>query len=183
MPIDFFVEAHKTSSSAVKFGLCDDAPPAANPAYIDEINKTEWIGIVNNPKSIGVSFHPIDHCVDLRRANGGQAQRCDGLLKYGNNNIHFIELKDRMDIDTHTTSSGKIVLSWLEKGIEQLKETIKQFIAYNDQTSYSFQDCYVCNKQVFRKFATTHIARFKNDTGAMLGGCGLILCPNKNVNL
>ena len=181
MPINFFVEAHKTTSSAVKFGLCDDAPPATNPAYIDENNNAKWIGIVNNTKSIEVSFHPIDYCVDIRRADNQQAKRCDGLLKYGNN-IHFIELKDRMDIDTYTTSSGKIVLSWLDKGIEQLKETIEHFIIHHNQADYSFQDCYVCNKQVFRKSTATHIAQFKNDTKVILGGNGLILCPNKTVN-
>jgi hypothetical protein len=40
MPINFFVEEAKTTSSYLKFGLCDDPPPAQNPAYIDENDYT-----------------------------------------------------------------------------------------------------------------------------------------------
>jgi len=179
---NFFTEAHKTTSNVVNFGLCDDAPPAANPAYISEVNNTEWIGIVNNINSIEVSFYPIDHCVDLRRADNQQSKRCDGMLKYGNN-IHFVELKDRQDIATYTTRTGVIIMSWLDKGMEQLKETIMHFIVHHNQADFVFKDCYVCNKQVFRKSAATHIAKFKNDTKAILGGNGLILCLNKTINI
>lgn len=182
MATDFFSDAQKTTSRAVQFGLCDDAPPATNPAYIDEGNSAQWIGILNNRSATEVSFYPIDRCVDLRRANNEPSKRCDGLLKYGNR-IHFVELKDRRDMDTYTTRSGEIRESWLDKGIEQLRETIAHFILHHNKDDYSFQDCYVCNKQVFRRSARTHMVQFKNDTKEILGGRGLILCVNKTIDI
>lgn len=38
----FFAKAkHQYNSSNIEFGLCDDAPPAGNPADIDESDKTK----------------------------------------------------------------------------------------------------------------------------------------------
>ena len=48
MPIDFFENKCKSTSNKIEFGLCDDPPPAENPAYIDENDVSKWIGIVKN---------------------------------------------------------------------------------------------------------------------------------------
>lgn len=173
MAIDFFADANKTTSNRSDFGLCDDAPPSTNPAYIDEINNTEWIGLVQNKRKIQISFYPVDHCVDIRRANNEQSKRCDGILRH-DDNIYFIELKDR------TTSNQK----WIKQGRKQLTETLENFINHHNPNNYSFQDCYICNKQQpFRVSTTNQIAKFKNDTQKILNGSGLILNTNRKIDI
>ena len=51
----------RSVSNKELFGLCDDTPPARNPAYIDEADKSKWIGIVDNPDSKPIGFYVIDH--------------------------------------------------------------------------------------------------------------------------
>jgi len=46
MPIDFFKPSCKTNSNSIKFGLCDDPPPDANPAFIDEMDQSKWIAML-----------------------------------------------------------------------------------------------------------------------------------------
>ena len=92
MPIDFFKEHCKTHSNKDKFGLCDDPPLSENPAYIDEENTTDWIGIVDNTPKKEIDFFAIDRCVDVLRLDGEMESRCDGMLRY-NSTIVFVELK------------------------------------------------------------------------------------------
>ena len=94
MPIDYFENRCESSSNITRFGICDDPPPASNPAYIDEENTTHWIAKVLNPNKRNCTFHAIDNCVTILKANGKMESRCDGLMKYDSTLI-FIELKSR----------------------------------------------------------------------------------------
>ncbi len=159
MPINFFDQNCKTGSANVQFGLCDDPPPATNPAYIDENDSTKWIAIVNNPVQNNVSFYAIDHCISILRSNGEMESRCDGLLLYLNT-LLFIELKSR--------EGGK----WLQKGRKQLTTIVNIFKSQNDINSYDKVEAYVCNS--LRPLAhigqATNIQKFKDDTGLTLKG-------------
>lgn len=96
MPIDYFQNKCKSSSSNPTFGLCDDPPPAENPAYIDEVNQNNWIAQVKNLTGHPCDFYAIDNCVIIQKKedNTKQESRCDGVLHF-NDNLIFVELKNR----------------------------------------------------------------------------------------
>ncbi|MBK8566646.1 MAG: hypothetical protein IPN76_25775 [Saprospiraceae bacterium] len=172
MLIDFFKNTCKTSSKEKVFGLCDNPPPATDPAYIDETDNSKWIAEVSNNNSLEANLYAIDHCVDIFRPNGEMESRCDGVLTHTDTLI-FVELKDRV-------SSG-----WLAKGREQLTTTIQNFIANHDISAYNKVEAYVCNKQ--RPLAVTNISTvvqmFKDDTSVMLNSKGLELKADRNITI
>jgi len=109
MSLNFNDANCQTKSSKKTFGLCDDPPPANNPAYIDETNGTEWIAVVENESQQEIIFTAIDNCVEILRHDGKSKQRCDGMLTY-NTTVIFVELKDR-------NAQGN---AWVEDAIPQL---------------------------------------------------------------
>lgn len=157
MPLNLLEAGCKTQSNNTVFGLCDNPPPAEDPAYIDETNSGSWIAEVSNPACINVDFFAVDHCVEVKRHNGEKAKRCDGILVSGNQ-LTFVELKDR----GHT--------GWISGGRKQLTETINYFTANHDMTVYPNVDARICNKQ--RPLAvvnvSTEVQKFKDDTGLIL---------------
>jgi hypothetical protein len=157
MSIDFFKKGCQNSSSLSRFGLCDDESEPLKPAYIDEVNVSNWLAEVNNVKCYPVDFYAIDNCVEILRADGTQESRCDGILHY-ENKLFFVELKDR-------TSRG-----WTIKGREQLTATYIVFKSNYDVSTFANIEGYVCNKQ--RPLANTNhmiqIQRFYSDTGLKL---------------
>lgn len=157
MSIDFFKKGCKNSSTKLKFGLCDDDSEPDNPAYIDEINKSDWLAEITNPNSITVDFYAVDKCIEIRRQDGSMEKRCDGMLHYENKLI-FVELKNR-------TFSG-----WVADGREQLTTTYNVFKSNPGNSLFTEIEGYICNKQ--RPVATGNhmiqIQRFRNDTGLKL---------------
>ena len=158
MPIDYFSNC-KTNSKKNKFGICDDQSSASNPAYIDESNQNNWIGIVNNPKKKEVNFNAIDNCIDIRRADNTMDSKCDGVLSFEQNLI-FIELKER--------EGGQ----WLKKGREQLTATIKRFKQEVNISQYKSIKGYVCNslRPKAHPGQAENMEKFKKDTGYNLYG-------------
>ncbi|MDP2722055.1 MAG: hypothetical protein Q8O72_04810 [Bacteroidales bacterium] len=159
MPIDFFKEGCKTTSGKSIFGLCDDLPPASNPAYIDENNSNIWIAKVHNPTKKPIDFYAIDHCVKLLRADGKQAKSCDGVLKYKDNLI-FVELKSRK-------MKGGV---WLTDGATQIKATVFKFKENYDINTFGNVKAYVCNslKPYANQGHSSKIQMFKDETGLIL---------------
>ncbi len=157
MPVDFFISGCKSTTSKDKFGLCDDPPPAKNPAYIDEDSPEKWIAEVKNLSKISVDFHAIDNCIEILRPNGEMGSRCDCMLHYDKSLI-FVELKDR--------GHG----GWIAKGSKQISNTIRIFKQSNDIDDYDKVKAYVCNKQ--RPLAitgtNTTAQKFKDETGLTL---------------
>lgn len=150
-----------------EFGLCDDNSRASEPAYLDETNRSTWIGIVNNSRLKKVEFYAIDHCLLLKRDNGYETQkRCDGLLHYYDKRLIFVELKDR--------SYG----GWVKTGYEQLIETISYFNKNSSLSSFKSVKAYICNKQrpYFHANHNCLIQKFKDETG-------LELIIQQNINL
>jgi len=159
MPVDFFINGCKSQSNKSKFGLCDDAHPALNPAYINEIENANWIGIVNNPLEKQIDFYAIDHCIEILKPNGLMEKRCDGMLHY-NNRLIFIELKSRK-------RKGN---KWLKDGSKQLETTISVFKENQNIASFEKIEAYVCNQLKPRSHQGhfTQIQKFKEKTGLIL---------------
>ncbi|MCB9036883.1 MAG: hypothetical protein H6557_09715 [Lewinellaceae bacterium] len=159
MAINFLDTNCRTESNKGQFGLCDDPPPAADPAYIDETDASKWIGIVNNHTRINIEFYAIDNCVTVLRADGSLESRCDGLLSYQENLI-FVELKPR--------GGGQ----WLKKGREQLTITINRFKLEHDITVFNKVEAYVCNnlRPLAHSGQASNIQKFRDDTGLILRG-------------
>lgn len=158
MPIDYFSDC-KTESIKKEFGLCDDQPPAQNPAYIDQEHSHKWIGIVKNPLEKNICFNAIDNCIDIRRSDNTMDSRCDGVLSFQKNLI-FVELKER--------KGGQ----WLKEGREQLTATIKRFKQECNITQFKSVKGYVCNnlRPLAHAGQAINIQQFKDDTGFILEG-------------
>lgn len=71
---------------------------------------------MDNYPQIKVNFVPVDHCIELRRADGSMDNRCDGCLFY-RDTIIFVELKQRK-------GKGN---QWIKDGEQQLRSTIGYF--------------------------------------------------------
>lgn len=137
MGIDFFNTQCKSSSNKKIFGLCDDPPPAENPAYIDEDNGENWIAVVENHYEQEINFVAIDNCILIKRENGEPSKRCDGML-YFEDTVIFVELKDRKGTPK----------DWKEDAENQLKETISFFEKQNEAKNFKNKKAYICNKTV-----------------------------------
>jgi hypothetical protein len=144
----------ETYSSIKKFGLCDDAPPAKNPAYIDEDDGRKWIAIVSNELMHEVTFTAIDNCIEEMRADGKMAKRCDGVLTYPST-IIFVELKER----------GALGPKWVKDAEDQLRITIDNFENTNPNL-YIVKKAYIANNQ-HPEFKSSQMARMDKFTDEM----------------
>ena len=156
MAVDFFNSVCSDNCDLDKFGICDDTPPPAKPAYISKniADKPSWIVEIQNPNNIEVNFIAIDSCIDLRKEDGNLESRCDCMINY-NNTITFIELKDRI-------SKG-----WLSKAKSQVENTILLFDKNHDSSVYSHKRVLIANKQrpFFQTSFQTIIEEIKTNTG------------------
>lgn len=157
MAVNFNKPACVTNTSEEVFGICDDAPPSVDPAYLSFENAEEWIAWVDNYHKKDVTFTAIDHCLEILRPNGDQESSCDGVLSY-DRTIKFIELKDR--------DSGR----WLGKAIDQLEMTIKIYKTDAGLAAVDKYFAYVSNKQrpYFKAASTSLSAQFEDETGFVL---------------
>jgi hypothetical protein len=158
MSINFFDANCQSQTNQYKFGLCDDANKDKDPAYIDTVDCSKWIAIVENNQEIEVIFTAIDNCIEILRSDGTMDNRCDGMLTY-NNHIIFVELKER-----------NFRNKWVGKGEEQLKNTINVFIANHDLAIYKSKKAYIANnkKPNFQSSQITRMDKFKDETGFRL---------------
>lgn len=159
MSVNFNESNCQTNSSIKTFGLCDDPPPANNPAYIDEANGANWIAVVENESQQQITFTAIDNCIEILKQDGKMKQRCDGMLTY-NATVIFVELKDR-------NAQGN---AWVEDAIPQLKSSIETFEDSDMADNFKKKLAYVSNKQ-HPKFKSTQQRRmdaFYDDTNYVL---------------
>lgn len=147
MSVNFEVAKCQTNSNRITFGLCDDLPPAKNPAYVDEENGAKWIAVVENENRHNINFTAIDNCIDILKQDEKMKKRCDGMLTY-NSSVIFVELKDR-------DAQGN---AWVEDAIPQLKSSIELFEDTNMADSFKKKLAYISNKQ-HPKFKSTQQRR------------------------
>jgi hypothetical protein len=159
MSVNFNVATCQTSSSKKIFGLCDDPPPAKNPAYIDEKNGANWIAVVENESKQDITFTAIDNCIEILRPDGKSKQRCDGMLTY-NTTVIFVELKDR-------DAQGN---GWVEDAIPQLKSAIESFEDTKMADNFKKKLAYVSNKQhpQFKSTQQRRMDAFYDETSYVL---------------
>ncbi|MGB3419006.1 MAG: hypothetical protein WBA52_00975 [Dolichospermum sp.] len=159
MSINFFDANCQSQTNQPKFGLCDDPPPSKDPAYIDTVDRSKWIAIVENNQEIEVIFTAIDNCIEIRRSNGKMDNRCDGMLTY-NNNIIFVELKERKYRNSE----------WIEEGENQLRKTIAVFVNHNNLAIFKSKKVYIANrkKPQFQYLHKDRMQKFRTDTGFRL---------------
>lgn len=159
MNMSLLEERCQTSSSKKIFGLCDLPAPSTKPAYIDEENGGEWIGVVVNEYLCKVTFTAIDHCIDIHSPDNAQPKRCDGLLTYDDAAI-FVELKDR-------STKGN---NWVKEAELQLRSTIHHFERTADAEDFRKKKAYIANstRPKFKKSQTQRMEKFQIDTGYVL---------------
>ena len=160
MSLSFFENPYKQTSSAKRFGPCDDIAATdcpKTPAYIDEENDEEWTAEVLNKQQKVVDFYPIDNCIEIRRSNGEIDNRCDGML-LSNERLMFVELKDR---NSH---------NWIAKGREQLEVTISNFKQVHNIGDFKCITAHLCNKQRPRAVVAcpNELQKFYDNTGYRL---------------
>lgn len=130
--VDFFIKECQTENiTASRFGICD--PQNGGKAFVDYTNEKEWIAIVDNRAGVPLNFTAIDNCVEIRRADGTMAYRCDAMLT-GGEYIIFIELKDQDR-------------NWIPHAVnDQLQTTIDYFKRNHVIEKYKKRLAYACNK-------------------------------------
>lgn len=140
-------------SRKLRIGICDDPDPAKNPAYLAEFDETQWIGIIENPRTKNIGFYAIDHYLRFKK----NQRQCDGLLHYENKLI-FVELKDRQ------------ATGWLGDGCKQLIATIMYFKENSSLKNFNVVTACICNKQrlFFHSNYSASVQEFKDITGVKL---------------
>ncbi|TAD92835.1 MAG: hypothetical protein EAY75_01660 [Bacteroidetes bacterium] len=159
MSINFSEATCQTFSDRKLFGLCDDPPPASNPAYIDENEGAKWIAIVVNEDRYYVTFTAIDNCITIKRPDGKSAKRCDGVLTY-NSAVTLVELKQR----------GAIGNEWVKDAEKQLRATIGYFELGANAEDFNKKKAYIANSEhpKFKESQTRRMEQFFDDTGYVL---------------
>lgn len=160
MAVDFSNPDCIENTNALVFGICDDPPTKekpGEPAYLDFEDSEKWIAWVDNDLGKQVTFTAVDHCIDIKRANGEVESSCDGMLNYDSTLI-FVELKD-------SNRSG-----WLGKAIDQLQVTIGIYKAELGLNGYNRYYAYVANKQrpYFNAANPALAEKFEDDTDFIL---------------
>lgn len=163
-----FLSSPVEISDKIKFGLCDNEGEPLAPAYINEDNESEWIAVIDNRQPQDIAFIPIDNNIHIVRENGDMANRCDGMLIYGNidkEEIIFVELK--------IVRTG----GWIPDGINQLKETILVFKKNHTLSSYKKRQAYLANRKKpnFQSSHKSEMERFKNELDVRLTICSKIV--------
>jgi hypothetical protein len=160
MSVDFFQGNCQTSSALKIFGLCDEPSPNTGPAYIDEVDGTKWIAVVENDYLEQVTFTAVDHCIPFPpKADGKEAKRCDGFLTFGDT-IAFVELKER---DEHGSE-------WVKKAEKQLLSAIHLFEKTDEAEEFPVKKAYIANSERprFRESQARRMEDFFNSTGYTL---------------
>ena len=149
----------QTHSSRKKFGLCDDPPPAKNPAYIDEANGAKWIAVVINEYDYHCTFTAVDNCIDVRKPSGKPDKRCEGILSY-NDTVIFVELKQR----------GALGSDWVKTAAEQIRVTIDHFERTDLAENFTEKKAYIANSEhpKFKESQIDRMEKFVRETGYVL---------------
>jgi hypothetical protein len=166
MPINFFDETYKSSTSKELFGLCDDnstPEKERESAYLSEdttVQESEWIAEVSNNGKYSVDFHPVDNCVKIKRPDGKDEKEFDCMLHY-DSHIIFAELKERNDQKSR---------AWKKDAKNQLSKTIAHFKLNHTASDYNSIRAYICNR--LRSLAVEPSQQmqqqFKDETGCIL---------------
>lgn len=149
----------QSSTSAKKFGICDDSERPAKPAYIDIQDGSKWMAVVVNEALHEVTFLAIDHCIEIKRHDGKMEKSCDGALVY-ESAIVLVELKDR-----NVSGAG-----WIKEAEKQLLSTINYFDSDIVTGGFKEKKAYIANRARpdFRQSQSQRMENFFKRTGFVL---------------
>lgn len=96
MKVNFLAQEHR--KEPVKqdplLGICD--PDGELPAYTTtERGADKWCAEIQNNEKKRFQFIAVDKNIDIRKPDGSQESRCDGMIFVAETNeLSFVELKD-----------------------------------------------------------------------------------------
>ena len=159
MSIEFNIAKCQTHSDNKIFGLCDDVAPDKNPAYIDEIDGSKWIAVVENENRYSTTFTAIDNCIEIKRPDGNMGKRCDGMLSY-KAAVIFVELKQR----------GTKGSAWVKDAEQQLRATIKVFENTDVSKKFTIKKACISNSEQpkFKSSQSGRMEKFFTETAYVL---------------
>lgn len=168
--MDFFDSVYQNIINLDLFGICDNGNGTI--AYISNSLPSNWIATVKNPSREALWFYPIDFRLIFLRPNGDPDNICDCMLVKSDKKLLFVELKNSIQDYTERDTLGSInKISWMEKGIIQLTQTIHHFKIHhsNEFNSYKEKHAYISNKaRPNYSINATIQDKFKKSTGFRL---------------
>lgn len=146
-------------TQARRFGICDDKPNER--AYVDgnKNNGDKWMAVVQNDNRKKVIFTALDHCIEIRKANGNMEKRCEGVITY-DDTIIFIEIKERTG-DAQT---------WVKDADKQLRNSISLITSKINLDRYSIKKASITNRLRTRSKEkhSVRMKKFLEETGYIL---------------
>ena len=154
--INFFDAAYvkEAAKNDKEFGIYD--PGNSQPALTTKDLKL-YQATVLNPQGHSLQFVPVDHNMDIRRANGEQESTCDGMMYDNKEYLSFIELKDKDQ-------------GWASEAVDQLRNTISLFGLNHNIFDFKRRRAYAVNVQhpVFHRSFKQVMQQFKAETKFVL---------------
>lgn len=131
--INFFDGAYmkEAARNDTEFGIYD--PGNSRPALTTRDSQL-YQAIVYNPFGHTLQFVPVDHNMDIRRANGEQESSCDGMMYDNQDYLVFIELKDKEH-------------GWASEAVDQLRTTISLFSSNHNILDFKRRRAHAVNVQ------------------------------------
>ena len=154
--VNFFALEHRKEPVKRDFflGICD--PDGEDPAYTtSEHGCDKWCAKIENKEHKKIQFIAIDKNIDIRKPNGEQESRCDGMIFAADTmELCFVELKDYH------------VGGYIGDATDQLLTTIEYFLANHHYEDYHNRRAFACNPQHpnFAFSARQRINEFYNTT-------------------
>jgi hypothetical protein len=156
MKVNFLAQEHR--KEPVKqdplLGICD--PDGELPAYTTtERGADKWCAEIQNNEKKRFQFIAVDKNIDIRKPDGSQESRCDGMIFVAETNeLSFVELKDYH------------VGGYISDAEDQLKKTIEYFLANHHYEDFNNRRAFACNprRPYFAFSARQRIREFYNLT-------------------
>ena len=139
LKVDFFAPEYQREQPrkdllfGVNDGVLQDGDEAMAYTTIEKDAKT-WNACVYNSEGHEVCFTPLDHNVIIHPTPSETYSLCDGMLRYGNEWLAFVELK--------VVGEG-----WIQDNIGQLESTINLFHANHDYKTFRYREAYAANRK------------------------------------
>lgn len=132
--VNFFALEHRKEPVKRDFflGICD--PDGEDPAYTtSEHGCDKWCAKIENKEHKKIQFIAIDKNIDIRKPNGEQESRCDGMIFAADTmELCFVELKDYH------------VGGYIGDATDQLLTTIEYFLANHHYEDYHNRRAFAC---------------------------------------
>lgn len=135
MKVNFFAQQYRKEplKKDAVLGICD--PDGEFPAFTTtEHGCDKWCATIYNNERKEIQFIAIDKNIDIRKSDGNQESRCDGMIFIADTReLSFVELKDYR------------VGGYISSAEEQLLKTLEYFLANHNYIDFHNRKAYACN--------------------------------------